>query len=72
MNDEELKEAEQLAKDHWEYLSGLLQAHRICYEEKAIAEYHYKTAFIHGFKHALEYYKRAEGIKYSEGGVHEK
>jgi hypothetical protein len=38
---ERMKEAEQLANEHWEYVSSVL-------------EQQYKTAFIHGFKHGRE------------------
>jgi len=36
-----MKEAEELADEHWEYVSKIF-------------ELNYKTAFVHGFKHGKE------------------
>ena len=47
-------DVEKLAYDHWSYISGLLHAHG---EEEYVIQkigYHYVTAFIHGYKHAVE------------------
>jgi hypothetical protein len=44
--------AEKLANDHWEYVKETLIVHSA--ENIEIAEYHYKTAFVHGFKHGVE------------------
>jgi hypothetical protein len=43
-----------LASDHWEYVKGCLINTPEGLKEnlEKIIEYHYKTAFIHGFKHA--------------------
>ena len=58
--------AKELAEAHWAYIRGILEAHGI--EEKKIKEaaYHYPTAFVHGYKHAIEDIK--EGF-YSDGGL---
>jgi len=54
--------AEKLAKEHWEYLAKVLRLHKVNEEEIHKIGFHYKTAFIHGMKHGIEY------IKYSKGG----
>jgi hypothetical protein len=45
---------ETLAEAHWLYLESVLKVHFVLNEEIKIAEHHYKTAFIHGFKHGVE------------------
>jgi len=43
-----------LANEHWNYIEKLLKAHN---ENEVILkkiEFHYKTAFIHGWKHCKE------------------
>lgn len=47
---------ERLADAHWEYVKGLLELY--CKDAKIMesTEYHYKTAFIHGYKHGQEEY----------------
>lgn len=47
------KTSKQLADEHWEYIEALLKAHEEEYNIKQI-EFHYKSAFIHGYKHAIE------------------
>lgn len=51
MNDE----AERLAKAHWAYVEAVLRAHL---EDDLIIDgcgFHYRTAFVHGFKHGVEW-----------------
>ena len=43
-----------LAEEHWEYIDKLLELHAVEKELRDIIAYHYKTAFIHGYKHAKE------------------
>lgn len=48
------KSSEELAEDHWGYIKELLLTHN---EDDISIErigFHYKTAFIHGYKHAME------------------
>ena len=46
--------AEQLAKEHWEFVEGALLACEVrTYDAEKIG-YCFKPAFIHGYKHALE------------------
>ena len=48
------EESKKLAEEHWSYIEALLLAHG----EKDILEvigFHYKSAFIHGFKHGVEF-----------------
>lgn len=47
------KTSKQLAEEHWGYIEALLKAHEEEYNIKQI-EFHYKSAFIHGYKHAIE------------------
>jgi hypothetical protein len=51
---ERLKKAATLAEEHWSYLRGVLEMDELLPKEIARIGYHYKTAFIHGFKHCLE------------------
>lgn len=44
---------EQLANDHWDYVESVLSAHHVSSNEKAIAQHHYVSAFIHGYKHGI-------------------
>ena len=47
--------AEQLADEHWDnYVGPLAEAHGSTPLEYDIAKFHYKSAFMHGYKHALE------------------
>lgn len=48
------KSSNQLAEEHWKYVESLLKAHG---EEDELIEqigFHYISAFIHGYKHAME------------------
>ena len=45
---------EQLADDHWKYIKSLLKRHNLPDDQLNIIEFHYITAFIHGFKHGQE------------------
>lgn len=46
--------AKELAEAHWEYVEGLLTAIGYSGNGILVAEYMYKTAFEHGWKHSLE------------------
>ena len=51
-------ELEKMANDHWSYVRGGVIAHEEVLSEDTIDKiigHHYKTAFIHGFKHGGEY-----------------
>ena len=50
----ELSEAEIQAGLHWDYVKGTLEQHDVEDSEIATAGHHYKTAFIHGWKHGQE------------------
>lgn len=57
--DTEQKEKEFLNKlinDHWKYIEGVLDHSGTEYESIKEIEYHYKTAFEHGWRHAKEYH----------------
>jgi hypothetical protein len=46
--------AEQLAEDHWAYVSELLSVSGLCGAEIKSIGFHYKSAMIHGWKHRDE------------------
>ena len=45
--------SEELAKEHWNYIKKLLIVHGH-QTDINIIEYHYLTAFIHGYKHGKQ------------------
>ena len=42
-----------LINKHWEYISSLLNTHGV--QDMKRVEFHYKTAFKHGWKHHKNY-----------------
>ncbi len=50
---EKLKEEELLAQDHWDYIETLLYKHGLKFEILNVIGFHYKSAFIHGYKHGV-------------------
>jgi hypothetical protein len=46
--------ANELSNAHWQFISDLLDAHRIDDYEIETARFHYLQAFRHGYKHAME------------------
>jgi len=55
MTKEQEEKAKQLAREHWEYLCKVLKTHNAPTDAIDTIGFHYKTAFIHGFKHGIEY-----------------
>lgn len=47
-------DAERLASEHWAYVVALLTAHLEEVSDLSCMEFHYKTAFVHGYKHGLQ------------------
>jgi len=53
---------DKLIDDHWKYVEMTLMTHLVdpthlaIPKEIQVAEFHYRTAFRHGWKHALEHY----------------
>ena len=45
---------EVLADAHWGYIKSLIQAHGVDDETIELCGFHYKSAFIHGYKHGIE------------------
>ena len=45
---------EELLKDHWAYVFSVLKIHGATDDDIEIAEFHYKTAFRHGWGHGAE------------------
>ena len=46
--------ATELAEAHWDYVKRVLVHSGIEVDEVARTGFHYKSAFIHGYKHAME------------------
>jgi pantothenate kinase len=44
----------QLAEQHWSYVESVLKSHGESAEIMEKCGFHYKTAFLHGYKHAIE------------------
>ena len=53
MEEQRSSEVDRLIKDHWAYVKGVLERAGTGSVMIEI-EYHYKTAFWHGFKHGFE------------------
>ena len=47
-------DAQELASDHWSYVRGVLQAAGLFDDQIEDIEYHYISAFVHGYKHGVE------------------
>jgi len=46
-----MKTVEELADEHWEFIDGLIDSLE---HEGKTEEYLFKTAFLHGYKHAKQ------------------
>ena len=55
-----MNRAKELAEQHWDYIRELLETHNVPGQEIEIIGFHYKTAMVHGYKHALEDSKTEE------------
>jgi len=62
---EALEKARGLAEAHWSFIEELLKTHGESEDVIRKCEFHYKSAFRHGFKHGLEY---ALGLKGDKDG----
>jgi len=49
-----LDQAERKAAEHWEYIKGVLEVHNVTPGDVDICGHHYRTAFVHGWKHRGE------------------
>lgn len=52
--------ADRLADEHWSYIRFLLLTHGTKEEDLGQVEFHYRSAFVHGYKHGLE--AKNEGV----------
>ncbi len=43
-----------LAQEHWGYIAGILRTHKEREDIIEIIGDHYRTSFIHGFKHGIQ------------------
>lgn len=77
MTNEEVKK---IAEDHWSYVSEVIKAHdkqsginemekRIRAEFTKLCEFHYITAFVHGWKHGMEERGRDKIIESSSNHI---
>jgi len=46
-----MTEADRLATAHWSYIESVLEAHGINSGLIDVVMFHYKSAFVHGYKH---------------------
>lgn len=60
MTDREIKE---IADKHWRWIEGLFESIDDTVIGISAVEYLYKTAFYHGWKHALQSNQNKGGIK---------
>jgi len=49
-----MERAKRLAEEHWSYVEELLTTHGVDRDGVEITKFHYISAFIHGYKHAME------------------
>lgn len=54
-----MKEAEKLADEHWEWLGKVFALSKNI-QNIELTEYLYKTAFVHGYKHAMDEIKKPQ------------
>lgn len=55
-----IEKAKKLAQEHWSYLERLLLTHHVSSDIINIVKFHYKSAFVHGYKHGQENYEDAK------------
>ena len=46
-----MNKVQDLAEEHWEYIESLLEQHGESDDVVDKIGFHYKTAFVHGYKH---------------------
>jgi hypothetical protein len=51
-----MKTGKELAEEHWTYVKKILELHGTDKKSIELIGFHYNAAFIHGYKHAKEYY----------------
>lgn len=60
-----MENAKKLSEDHWKYVKEILFIHGLDNEEIEMIGFHYKSSFIHGYKHGqeqlIEDYKKSKG-----------
>lgn len=66
---DEKQELIRLAHEHWLYISDLLHVHELSKSEIKRIGFHYKTAFMHGYKHAMEYNNSKPKMVFKELGT---
>ena len=48
-----MRDIEKLIDDHWDYVKSVLDHAHMDADEMDNIEFHYKTAFEHGWKHGM-------------------
>jgi len=62
---------QQLANDHWDkYVGPMLSAHGTSDHILALCEFHYKSAAVHFYGHAIEDARSVSAAAMANGGVH--
>ena len=51
---QETVDVAKMAQDHWRYVAGVMSVHGVDDREIIICGHHYREAFAHGYKHAIE------------------
>jgi hypothetical protein len=49
-----MKDQHEIAEEHWRYIEAVLSVHERSKEVIEMIGFHYKTAFVHGWKHGME------------------
>lgn len=53
-----MNKVEDLAQEHWDYIRDTLKVHGESDDVIEKIGWHYTTAFVHGYKHAIEDMKK--------------
>jgi hypothetical protein len=52
------EEVKKLAGEHWNYIRDVLMIHGVNQETVYLIGFHYVTAFEHGWKHAIQSFRK--------------
>jgi len=65
-----IEKGEELAKEHWNFVEQTLLQHGVKDNKTlSLAEFYYKSAFVHGFKHGIEHAIFKENFKQNKGAL---
>ncbi len=54
VNEQDVERALQLAREHCAFIDELLTAHGCADHLRNVVRFHYSSAFVHGYKHAID------------------